>query len=146
VTFVYADTTPLEPTFMFHELGHEFSLDHSFSDEPAPCALGDGRPGAYCDFTDIMSGKAWSRQRVEENVAIGQAYLEGRGPFPERLAVILLTATFMSDFARLVGDWAEWAESVVAAWPSDLSKAKADMTTLTVLVDKDRAAVKAPGP
>ncbi len=55
VTFVYADTTPLEPTFMFHELGHEFGLDHSFSDEPAPCALGDGRPGAYCDFTDIMS-------------------------------------------------------------------------------------------
>jgi len=55
VTFVYADTTALEPTFMFHELGHEFGLDHSFSDQPAPCASGDGRPGAYCDTSDIMS-------------------------------------------------------------------------------------------
>jgi hypothetical protein len=55
VTFVYADATALEPTFMFHELGHEFGLDHSFSDQAAPCASGDNRPGAYCDRTDIMS-------------------------------------------------------------------------------------------
>jgi DNA-binding PadR family transcriptional regulator len=94
-------------------------------------------------LTNLHAAKAWSRQRAEENVAIGQAYLEGRGPFPERLAVILLTATFMSDFARLVGEWAEWAESVVAAWPSDLSKARLDMTALAALVDKDRAHVEA---
>ena len=55
VTFVYADATALEPTFMFHELGHEFGLDHSFSDQPTPCAFGDARPGAYCDTADIMS-------------------------------------------------------------------------------------------
>jgi hypothetical protein len=55
VTFVYADATALEPTFMFHELGHEFGLDHSFSDESTPCAGGDARPGAYCDISDIMS-------------------------------------------------------------------------------------------
>jgi Lamin Tail Domain len=58
VTFVYADETALEPTFMFHELGHEFGLDHSFSDAPTPCASGDGRPGAYCDPSDIMSAMA----------------------------------------------------------------------------------------
>lgn len=94
-------------------------------------------------LTNLHAAKAWSRQRVEENVAIGQEYLGGRGPFPERLAVILLTATFMSDFARLVGEWAEWAESVVAAWPSDLSEARPDVTSLASLVDKDRAAVEA---
>jgi hypothetical protein len=55
VTFVYADATALEPTFMFHELGHEFGLDHSFSDQATPCAFGDNRPGAYCDTSDIMS-------------------------------------------------------------------------------------------
>jgi PadR family transcriptional regulator AphA len=97
-------------------------------------------------LTNLHAAKAWSRQHVEENVAIGQAYLEGRGPFPERLAVILLTATFMSDFARLVGQWADWAESVVAGWPSDLSKAKPEMTALTALVDKDRAYVEARRP
>jgi DNA-binding PadR family transcriptional regulator len=91
-------------------------------------------------LTNVHAAKAWSRQRVEENVAIGQAYLEGRGPFPKRLAVILLTATFMSDFARLVGEWAEWAESVVATWPPDLRKAKPDLAALGALVDKDLAA------
>jgi hypothetical protein len=58
VTLVFADATALEPTFIFHEMGHEFGLDHSFSDENNPCAGGDGRPGAYCDRTDIMSAMA----------------------------------------------------------------------------------------
>jgi len=55
VLFVYDDARPLEPTFMFHEMGHEFGLDHSFGEQAAPCASGDGRPGAYCDRSDIMS-------------------------------------------------------------------------------------------
>jgi len=55
VTFVYADQTALEPTFMFHEMGHEFGLDHSFGEQAIPCAGGDARPGAYCDRSDIMS-------------------------------------------------------------------------------------------
>src|SRR5207247_11384642 len=46
----------LEPTLMFHELGHEFGLDHSFSDADESCdAADDARPGAYCDRADIMS-------------------------------------------------------------------------------------------
>ena len=55
VLLVYADTTNLEPTFIFHEMGHEFGLDHSFGESATPCAGGDARPGAYCDMFDIMS-------------------------------------------------------------------------------------------
>ena len=72
VTFVYADQTALEPTFMFHEMGHEFGLDHSFGEQAIPCAGGDARPGAYCDRSDIMSAM---------NVASFQDALNGRsGP------------------------------------------------------------------
>jgi Lamin Tail Domain len=55
VVLEFADATPLEPTFIFHEMGHEFGLDHSFGENPSPCASGDARPGAYCDMFDIMS-------------------------------------------------------------------------------------------
>jgi hypothetical protein len=53
--FTYADSTPLEPTFMFHEMGHAMGLQHSFGEQAAPCASGDNRPGAYCDRFDLMS-------------------------------------------------------------------------------------------
>lgn len=55
VLFAYWDSRPLEPTFMFHEMGHEMGLDHSFGENPTPCAGGDSRPGAYCDSWDLMS-------------------------------------------------------------------------------------------
>jgi hypothetical protein len=53
--FTFADSTPLEPTFMFHEMGHAMGLDHSFGEQTAPCLSGDNRPGAYCDIFDLMS-------------------------------------------------------------------------------------------
>ena len=55
VVLAYEDSRPLEPTFFFHEMGHELGFDHSFGEHSTPCAGGDDRPGAYCNTYDIMS-------------------------------------------------------------------------------------------
>jgi hypothetical protein len=54
--FGYEDSRALEPTFMFHEMGHGIGLDHSFGEQSVSCGPGgDSRPGAYCDSWDVMS-------------------------------------------------------------------------------------------
>jgi len=44
--------------------------------------------------------------------------LDDGGPFPERLHLIALTATFHADFLRLLLDWARRARTEVEAWPT----------------------------
>ena len=67
----------------------------------------------------LAATQAWAQARSAESLAIGRAYLEGRGPFPQRLAELELVSRFMTDFYALVGSWAVWASGVVATWPDD---------------------------
>ncbi len=43
-------------------------------------------------------------------------YAESGGPFPDRLAVIALTAKFFSEYADLLARWSAWAEAEVKGW------------------------------
>jgi hypothetical protein len=52
--FAYAPGRQLEPTFIFHETGHNLGLQHSFSDASVGCC-GSLTAGEYCDGWDIMS-------------------------------------------------------------------------------------------
>jgi PadR family transcriptional regulator, regulatory protein AphA len=70
--------------------------------------------------------REWARERQAENLAIARAYLAGDGPFPERAAVLALTGRFLTDFADMVGAWADWADTVVADWPQDPRDARPD--------------------
>ncbi|HET9610898.1 MAG TPA: helix-turn-helix transcriptional regulator [Acidimicrobiales bacterium] len=63
--------------------------------------------------------RAWADEQRAENVAVARSYLAGTGPFPERAAVLALVGRFMSDFADLVGAWADWATTVIDDWPDD---------------------------
>ncbi|HET6873681.1 MAG TPA: PadR family transcriptional regulator [Acidimicrobiales bacterium] len=74
----------------------------------------------------LAATQAWARARCEESAVIGEQYLGGSGPFPERLAVLQLTSRFLTDFYVLVGDWARWASRVVEEWPDEPSHARPD--------------------
>ena len=53
---------------------------------------------------------------------IAASYLEGRGPFQERLPVSGLMWRFLWEYHVTVLRWARWARDQVQAWPEDLSQ------------------------
>lgn len=75
-------------------------------------------------LTNIDALRAWADHQNEVNVGFARRYCAGDGEFPERLASIALTGTFLTDFADMVDRWATWARSEVEAWPSDTSTAE----------------------
>ena len=53
---------------------------------------------------------------------IAASYLEGRGPFQERLPLSGLMWRFLWEYHVTVLRWAGWARDQVQAWPEDLSE------------------------
>ncbi len=53
---------------------------------------------------------------------IAGSYLEGRGPFQERLPLSGLMWRFLWEYNVTVLRWARWARAEVEAWPDDLSR------------------------
>jgi DNA-binding PadR family transcriptional regulator len=78
----------------------------------------------------LESVREESVARLGANAPVPQAYLDGKGPFPERLPWLLLVGQFLVDFYVMVEQWAEWAEGIVETWPDDLTAASADRKTL----------------
>jgi hypothetical protein len=44
VLFSWTDDGGFDPTFAFHEIGHELALDHTFGEGATPCGSGDPLP------------------------------------------------------------------------------------------------------
>jgi DNA-binding PadR family transcriptional regulator len=81
----------------------------------------------------IASARRWVDNRYIASRDIPKGYLEGRGPFPERLPWLLLSGQFLTEFTLAVERWAEWAAGVVATWPDDVSEAEPDWPTLEAM-------------
>ena len=84
----------------------------------------------FCDSgtkQDILDNLAaaveWAQERNDENLAVGRAYLEGQGLFPQRAAVNALGGRFLTEFYAMVADWATWATEIVEEWPDDVADA-----------------------
>ena len=112
---------------------------------PAP---GDGPVLEYADLVKVFfaehgskddllavieRARAWCEDRARLGVGIARGYLNGEGPFPERLAWIILVGQFLDDFNTLVAGWADWAEGVIAKWPDDIRGAEPDLAALEAM-------------
>ena len=49
--------------------------------------------------------------------AVAREYIDGAGPFPERIHVNALYWVLLDRWARLRAEWAAWAAAEVASWP-----------------------------
>ena len=69
---------------------------------------------------DAQRTLAALRAQVEEHrrlvTDVARAYLEGQGPYPERVHTISLVARFFADYYALLDSWAEWADGEIEAW------------------------------
>lgn len=88
----------------------------------------------------LAAAQLWAQTRSAESLAIGRTYLEGRGPFPQRMAELELVSRFMTDFYALVGTWAAWASGMVATWPEDPRDAQPDRAITEETVRRAAAA------
>ena len=76
--------------------------------------------GTKADLLATLAGvREWSDERLGANARVPQAYLDGNGPFPERLPWLLLVGQFLVDFHLMVERWADWASEIVETWPDD---------------------------
>ena len=95
--------------------------------------------GTKADLVATLAAtQQWAMARCAESLAAGELYLDGAGPFPERLPELQLTSRFITDFYLLVLSWARWATSVVESWPNDPRRADHDPSVLAQTVGRAR--------
>ena len=86
----------------------------------------------------LRAAQEWAAARCAESIAIGERYLQGQGPFPERLPELELTSRFVTDFYLLVLQWARWATAIAETWPDDPRQARPDLHVLAETVERAR--------
>jgi len=74
--------------------------------------------------------RTWTDEQHRNSAGIARSYLDGEGPFPERLPWITLCGQFLEEFDIAVERWTEWAASVVETWPDDITTAPPPLDVL----------------
>jgi len=87
--------------------------------------------GTKADLLATIDGvRAGLEERAASTADIPHEYLEGRGPFAERLPWLLLAGRFLDEIDLAVDRWAAWGAEVVAGWPDDVTAAEPDWGVL----------------
>ena len=77
------------------------------------------RDGLLANLAALIDG---TTAKLHFGQMIADAYLQGRGPFQERLPLSGLMWRFLWEYHATVLRWARWAQDQVQAWPEDLSQ------------------------
>jgi PadR family transcriptional regulator AphA len=96
--------------------------------------------GSKADLLATLEGtRAWVEERAAAGAEIPREYLEGQGPYPERLPWLILVGRFLDEFEQAVERWADWAVELVEEWPDDVRGAEPDWAALQEMADRAAA-------
>jgi PadR family transcriptional regulator, regulatory protein AphA len=84
----------------------------------------------------LAAARAWAEERNAGNLAAGRAFLAGAAEFQARAAPTMLVGAFLTDFYKLVADWAEWASGQVTDWPDDPAAATPNRDEMRAIVTR----------
>jgi PadR family transcriptional regulator, regulatory protein AphA len=84
---------------------------------------------------NIAAAREWAEGRLAEDAELVHGYLTEGPPFADRLAVVVLSGSFMNGFARFVREWSERADAQVREWPDDIHEALPDIDFMIDVVD-----------
>jgi hypothetical protein len=82
----------------------------------------------------LAEARDWAVEQNAESLATARAYAAGEGEFQGRVAVNLLGGGFLTEYYRLVAEWADWATGIVEQWPDDPGQAVPDAEVLARIV------------
>ena len=96
------------------------------------------RDGLLANLTALIDDTS---AKLHFGEMIAASYLEGRGPFQERLPLSGLMWRFLWEYHVTVHQWARWARDQVQAWPEDLSEldATAEFGRIVAAASRPRA-------
>jgi len=96
------------------------------------------RDGLLANLTALIDDTS---AKLQFGQMIATSYLEGRGPFQERLPLSGLMWRFLWEYHVTVLQWARWAGDQVQAWPEDLSEldATAEFGRIVAAANRPRA-------
>ncbi|HEX9713589.1 MAG TPA: PadR family transcriptional regulator [Actinomycetota bacterium] len=86
-------------------------------------------------IANLRAAQTWAREDIEVHIETGRSFLDGTNPFQQRVAHVLITGRFISEFTLFVEHWATWALSLVRDWPDDPSEATLDRDALAANVE-----------
>jgi DNA-binding PadR family transcriptional regulator len=96
--------------------------------------------GSTADVRATLAGlREWAHEKTVHNQEVGSSYLEGEGPYQERLPMLVLTGRFLDDYLEMIDRWATWADGVAATWPDRPGKADPDLEALAETVQRAEA-------
>jgi PadR family transcriptional regulator, regulatory protein AphA len=73
-------------------------------------------------LASIARARQWAIDQNVGNIEAGEKFLTAEdGLYAGRRATTLLLGAFLTDFYKLVADWADWATDEVEDWPDDIS-------------------------